>query len=289
MHYICFDNTKTVLFSSAGRSISKKGELHPSRNLDSAVLLLGYSGECPIAQEDREYILKKGSFQILFPKTLHYGTAATSENQSHFWCHFYLPDGFFIKEAASLNELDKNTLCILPEYSEIENCEKFFILFSQLIDEAEKMHEYNKSTGGIICDSYIKILLLSLSEQCAEFYNKSKGKRAAIAKVKEWIRLHACDGMTPSKAAEILRYNPDYLNQIVKADTGMTLNAYLNYIRLEEAKKLLINSNKAVSEIAYETGFSDEKYFMKLFKKNENVTPTQYRNAHFRIHLNKFQ
>ncbi len=287
MHYICFDNSKKISFLSAGRSISQGGDFHPKRNLDSTVLLLGYSGECHITQENREYILKKGSFQILFPKTLHYGTNPVSENQSHFWCHFELPNDFFIKDASNLTEFDKNNLCILPEYSEIENCEKFFILFSQLIDAAEKMHE-NNNPHSIICDSYVKILLLSLSEQCIEPHIKSNGKRAAVSKAKEWIRLHACDGITASKAAEALHYNPDYLNQLIKSDTGLTLSTYINNIRLNEAKKLLISSNKTVSEIAYETGFSDEKYFMKLFKKIENVTPSQYRDAHFRIHLNKF-
>lgn len=285
MYYICFDSTKTVSFSSAGRSISKKGELHPKRTLDSAVLLVGYSGENPIAQEEREYVLKKGSFQLLFPDTLHYGTASPDEGQSHFWCHFYLPEGFFIKEADSVENFEDGILCVLPEYAEIGNCEKIYILFSQMIDEAQKMYESN-SSNSIICDSYIKIILLSLADQCADANSKSSGKRASVSKIKEWLRLHACDGITPAGAAKELQYNSDYLNQLIRADTGMTLCTYINHIRLEEAKRLLINSNKTVSEIAYEVGFSDEKYFMKVFRKRENVTPSQYRNAHFRLHLN---
>lgn len=286
MHYVCFDYSKSVSFSSAGRFISHNSQAHPKRILNNFVLLLGYNGECNLAQDGREYTLKKGTFQILFPDTLHYGTKPTSKDQSHFWCHFYLPEGFYIKDTDNPKELEKNGFCILPEFSQINNCEKFFVLFSQMIDEAEKMYEGNES-GKLICDSYLKILLLSLNVQCREISFNASRKRAATAKLKEWLRIHACDGITASAAASALNYNPDYLTQILKADTGMTLCEYLNDVRLREAKKLLLNSNKTVSEIAYEVGFLDEKYFMKFFKRKENVTPTQYRNAHFRIHLNK--
>ncbi len=286
MHYICFDNSKNISFASAGRFISHNMQAHPKRILNHFVLLLGYSGECKLAQDGREYVLKKGTFQILFPDTLHHGTEPTSIDQSHFWCHFNLPDGFFIKETDQPKELEKNGLCILPEFSQINNCEKFFVLFSQMIDEAEKIYEGNE-LAKVICDSYTKILLLLLSVQCRENLLNASRKHAATAKLKEWLRIHARDGITARDAANALDYNPDYLTQILKADTGMTLCEYLNDIRLKEAKNLLLNSNRTISEIAYEVGFSDEKYFMKLFKQKENVTPTQYRNAHVRIHLNR--
>ena len=283
MHYICFDCNKNISFLSAGRFVSHNSQPHPKRNLDSAVLLLGYIGECALSQNGREYILKKGTVQFLFPQTTHCGTASTSKGQSHFWCHFKLPEGFFIKEADSPTELEQEGLCVFPEFSKIDNCEKFFVLFSQMIDEAEKMYDGNKSKK-IICDSYIKILLLSLAIQCRE---NSLGVNPKVAKLKEWLRIHACDGISAHDAAIALNYNADYLTQILKSDTGMTLCAYLNDIRLKEAKKLLLNSNRTIAEIAYEVGFSDEKYFMKLFRRKENVTPSQYRNAHFRIHLNR--
>lgn len=286
MYYICFNHRKNISFHSAGRFIAHNEQPHPKRTLNNFVLLLGYSGECKLVQDGREYTLKKGTFQILFKDTLHYGTEPISRDQSHFWCHFSLPDGFFIEETDNFEELEQKDICVLPEYSRIDDCEKLFVLFSQMINEAENMYEGNES-GKIICDSYIKILLLSLSAQFREVSLNTDRKRATTTKLKEWIRIHACDGITAREAAQALGYNPDYLTQILKADTGMTLCEYLNDIRLKEAKKLLLNSNRTVSEIAYEVGFLDEKYFMRLFRRKENVTPTEYRNAHFRIHLNR--
>lgn len=286
MYCLCFDYEKRISYISSGRFVSSNCQPHPRRILESAVLLLGYSGECALAQDGREFVLKKGTFQILFPHTTHYGTAPVSENQSHFWCHFYLPEGFFITEIDDLSEFEKRNFCILPEFSQISDCEKYFILFSQMIDEAEKIPEQNEFNSAI-SDSYIKILLCSLAKSAKEFAIKSSNNHVLATKAEEWLRLHACEGVTAGEAAAALQYNPNYLTQILKAKTGMTMCAYLNDIRLKEAKNLLLNSNKSVSEIAYTVGFSDEKYFMKLFRRKENVTPTQYRKAHFRIHLNK--
>ena len=283
MHYLCFDLNKPIKFYNSGRFVACNNQPHPKRNLDHFVLLFGYSGECPIAQGDRKYILKKGTFQILFPDTLHYGYAPLSENQSHFWCHFQLSGGFSIKE--NLTEQDMSEFCCIPEFSEIQDTEKFFILFSQLIDEAEKIHS-NNQLHNIICSSYIRIILSSLSEECYEITSKRDNRRAHIAKICEWLRLHASEGISVSDSAKALGYNPDYLTQLIKSHTGMPLCDYLNEIRLKSAKMLLLNTNKTVAEIAYESGFSDEKYFMKLFKRKEHITPTQYRNVHFRIHLN---
>jgi len=282
MFYICFDPNKTISFLSAGRFISHNTHAHPKRKLESAVLLLGYSGECALAQDGREYVLKKGAFQILFPHTLHYGTKPTTQNQSHFWCHFLLPEGFAVKEAESVEELTQEGLCVIPEYIQLRNCEKFLVLFSQMIDEAEKQ----KAPDTAICDCYIKILLLSLARQCRGCTSTATKSNAMTERIKEWVRLHACEGITVRDVAAAFTYNPDYLTQLIKADTGMTLCGYINNVRLAMAKDLLLNSNLYIAQIAYKVGFSDEKYFIKLFQRKENVTPTQYRNSYSRTHIN---
>ncbi len=281
MNYLCFDVNEKITFCSAGRFISKAPSVHPRRTLDTAVLLLGYSGECRISQDNNEYVLGKGCFRILFPGHEHYGTVASETGQSHFWCHFYLPKGFYITEDIPNDQNEQ--LCILPEFSAISDYEKYFVLFGQLMDEAER--RTCELLGKTICDSYIKIMLCSLASAVTEKSTNTR-KRAETAKIKEFLRCNACSGITAGEAAKALGYNADYLCRLIKRDSGMTLGTYLNKQRLGEAKNLLLNSNMKIAEIAYACGFSDEKYFMKLFSKYENVTPSKYRQAHFRVHYN---
>lgn len=58
-------------------------------------------------------------------------------------------------------------------------------------------------------------------------------------------------------------------------------------MKIVKAKEMLSLSEKNVKEISYLLGFKDEKYFMKLFKRYENLTPSEYRQAYHKTHLNK--
>ncbi len=68
--------------------------------------------------------------------------------------------------------------------------------------------------------------------------------------------------------------------------TGMRLLEYINTVRVSKAKILLYESDSSVKEIAYEVGFDDEKYFMRIFKLVEGISPTQYRHAFYKTHQN---
>lgn len=68
----------------------------------------------------------------------------------------------------------------------------------------------------------------------------------------------------------------DYLNRIFKEQTGKTIFSYLNTIRINEAKTLIINGNEKFAEIAIKTGFCDEYHFNKAFKKETGVPPGKW-------------
>jgi|GEM_PF-746826 len=63
----------------------------------------------------------------------------------------------------------------------------------------------------------------------------------------------------------------------LKSIVGMTPIDFLRHVRLQKAQQLLANSSLNVSEIAYTVGFSDPKYFSKIFRKELGVSPTEYR------------
>ncbi|MEZ4859451.1 MAG: response regulator [Flavobacteriaceae bacterium] len=67
------------------------------------------------------------------------------------------------------------------------------------------------------------------------------------------------------------------LHRKIKQLTNMSITQYINHVKLEKAKKLLHSTSLTVSEIAYEIGFEDPKYFSKLFKKEQGKTPSSFR------------
>ncbi|MGQ9491544.1 MAG: helix-turn-helix domain-containing protein [Anaerolineae bacterium] len=57
----------------------------------------------------------------------------------------------------------------------------------------------------------------------------------------------------------------------------MTPIAYLNRYRIQQAKQLLTNTHKTITEIALEVGFSSSSYFSRIFRRKTGMTPEAYR------------
>ncbi len=78
--------------------------------------------------------------------------------------------------------------------------------------------------------------------------------------------------------AEKVNLSPNYLSDLLKKETGMNTKDTIHYYLIEEAKGVLLGTNKSISEIAYELGFEYPQYFSKLFKQKTGNTPQEFRN-----------
>ena len=77
--------------------------------------------------------------------------------------------------------------------------------------------------------------------------------------------------------ADRLSVSQRYLSDTLKKETGKTSTEHLQYYLVDEAKNILLDPSKSVSEVAYELGFEYPPYFSRLFKKKEGISPTAYR------------
>ena len=71
--------------------------------------------------------------------------------------------------------------------------------------------------------------------------------------------------------------NYHYFCRMFKEATGKTFLQYLNFVRIKNVEKLMLNTEKSIIEIMSETGFSSLNYFNKTFKRYKGVTPSAYR------------
>lgn len=274
-------------FATCGKYVARHRPTHSRRNIDTTVLLVGRSGECPISEDGREYILKKGDYLFLCEGKEHFGTAPVSEGQSHYWCHFVLPKGWSLFEAEGTPPREEGYY-VLPEYGRIADFERIRLLFHQLIDCS--LREF--ADGGLmrrICSDYLGIIVAELCEGYAASVMEVGGtKQSALTqRLREYIDVHALDGeITVSTLAAAFHYNSNYLAQTFKSERGETVSAYANRVRVREACRLLANTDDRVEKIAADVGFSDDKYFMRVFRRITGVTPSEYRRTYFRMHTN---
>lgn len=98
-----------------------------------------------------------------------------------------------------------------------------------------------------------------------------------IRAVLEYIEQHYSSTITLSSMATVAGMNPKYFCRVFKEVTQQTPMDYVIFYRIEQAAKMLTNTDLSVLEIAMECGFNDYSYFIKTFKKLKSVTPKQYR------------
>jgi two-component system response regulator YesN len=90
------------------------------------------------------------------------------------------------------------------------------------------------------------------------------------------------DDLAVSILADETGYNPSYLSRLFKLETGKGFIQYLTDKRMLASHQLLLETEMTVAEIAKQVGFLDDKYFIKIFKREFSSSPAEYRKMHKR-------
>ena len=98
-----------------------------------------------------------------------------------------------------------------------------------------------------------------------------------IKKTIRYISQNYANPLTLELVANQVHLNPSYFSTLFKQSTGSSFKEYLNMVRVEESKRLLANTDYALIDIAIATGFEDQSYFTKVFKRYTGLTPKQFR------------
>lgn len=98
-----------------------------------------------------------------------------------------------------------------------------------------------------------------------------------IKKAIKYISKNYANDLTLELVANHVHLNPTYFSTLFKQSTGSSFKEYLNMVRVEESKRLLANTDYALIDIAIATGFEDQSYFTKVFKRYTGLTPKQFR------------
>jgi AraC-like DNA-binding protein/ligand-binding sensor protein len=109
--------------------------------------------------------------------------------------------------------------------------------------------------------------------------NAAKKHERIIAAVKEYIELNHEGKITLADVAKNIYISPSYLSKLISARTGHSFRHLVNMARVAAAVRLLENTDKSLSEIAFQTGYEDHSYFTKVFKRHTGMNPSDYRAA----------
>lgn len=182
---------------------------------------------------------------------------------------------------------------------------KDYTFFSYEVNEALHL---SKRERGIINDGFEKIayeidqnidkhsktLIVTNIElflnYCMRFYDRqfitrTVANKSVLGKFENLLNEYFESGKpqlfgipTVAYCAEQLHISPNYFGDLIKKETGRTALDHIQSKLINEAKILIFDPDKSISEIAYQLGFNYHSHFTRLFKKKAGITPNEFRN-----------
>lgn len=117
--------------------------------------------------------------------------------------------------------------------------------------------------------------LKQLVNQGEEFHLKT------IRSVIKYLESHYQEQITITDLADCAKLSPYHFSRVFKKHMNCSPYQYLTSYRINNAKKLLHNTNLSVQEIAFSSGFNSVSHFITKFKKHTNLSPKKFRDIQF--------
>ncbi|MXN90972.1 helix-turn-helix domain-containing protein [Flavobacterium sp. Sd200] len=234
----------------------------------------------------QEYDFQEGSLVCIAPKqVMTMDSEIEKRDDMMGWGLFFHPDlvhgtslgakmkdytffSYETTEALHLSDKEKQVLydCVLKIQNELE--------------ENIDLHSQN------LIVSNIEVLLnYCLRYYGRQFITRRNPNKDVVARVQKVIRDYFQSETLAKKGIPTVTYLADkvnlsanYLSDLLKKETGMNAQDHIHYHLIEEAKVVLLNSNKSIGEIAHQLGFEYPQYFSKLFKQKTGNTPHEFRS-----------
>lgn len=261
-----FAKESLVYTTDIGNFYSRQNYSTDREGLNSLLVKLTLSGEGYLHYGNQSYTLKPGQFfwiDCLLPQV--YGTSKTYGNWHVIWLHFV---GGAARSYYSL--FLKNTgnkpVATLPLNSPALNLiQELAELYASSREQLEK---------DIYASSLITQLMVALIAASAA---SSENIPSVIQEIRSFLLTHYTEKITLAGLSTKFNLNQFYLQKQFKRYTGQSPTEYVIYLRLKQAKELMLTSQLSISEISYAVGIENTSHFTRQFKAQEGMTPQEFR------------
>jgi len=103
-------------------------------------------------------------------------------------------------------------------------------------------------------------------------------RHPAAAAMAEYLYEHYAEPLSLEELSIRLGYTPQYLSTLFHRETGMSLSAYLQRVRIDRSCRLLAETMEPIATIAQQVGYGDQKHFVSIFRRYTGLSPRAYRS-----------
>lgn len=243
-----------------------------------------YDGKCTHTISDNKIKMRTGDFCILPPGVTHtievfdesiiINILIRQSTLENIFFNFLRSDNiismFFLNNIYSKNVNDYIIFHSGNDYH-IKTAISFMLL--EYINKDQYYYQMMNNTimniFGLLLRNYEK------SAELPSIVKKSDVQRFALVRYIQDNHLN----VTLDDIARKFHYTPEYTSKLIKVTTGQTFSQILQKIRIEKAKSLLSDTNLSIRNIGLQIGYETTEHFIRTFKKNQHMTPTEYRNS----------
>lgn len=204
-----------------------------------------------------EFLLDNRQFSSLSSAILSYIDFISSVNKIHFkgLCDLHQQLSYLFFDFAYRNDID----------------------IASLFQGDYKYNDYMDSFKNVDSIRQAVVFIINALENACE---DDRGEND-VQKAKDYIMNNISRNITVADVSAYVHLSPEYFTKLFKKETGQNIKTYIMQTKVEVAKDLLANPGMPVSLVALELGYTNFSHFTQLFKKFENITPSEYRKKIF--------
>jgi AraC-like DNA-binding protein len=253
----------------------------PTHWHDEFEVLYGIKGNTEVRIGEDVFIIEEGQVIIIPSKYIH---SSNSFNKPFFFhAIVFNPDmlASILPDACKMNYIDpiiEHRINYTLHLTGKVDWEKHIILYVKNIIRYyyEKPMGYELGIKGALNNIFFE--LISNNQVRRKPDRKKKSELERLKNTIIYIQNNYSNKISVTKMADKCNMSSYYFCRFFKKVIGMSPFDYLNNYRIQEAAKLLKETNSSITVIAYEVGFNDSSYFSKIFHKYKRCTPSEYRN-----------
>ena len=259
---------------NAGRSFQIPVHWH-----DELEIIYVKSGFLTVSISGENYIGTPGDAFVVSPGNLHFMGSQAGE-VDYFTFLFPLEYISFctddMLDDKLLEPLNSGHLMINPRVKDSakELCEQLIDIYMAENDETE-----SKITAQIKTKIILLQFILEMWKKGFVIENDTSGRNIVEKEMVSYIQQNFTGKISLKEFGEQFHLSEKYISRYFKEHFHITLSQYITYLRLENAKQLLQDTDLSVTETAMQSGYQNVSYFIRSFKKTYGISPLKYRNS----------
>ena len=191
---------------------------------------------------------------VIYPRGMEHTECLEYSRHQEIFCVWVDIPGLVIPDVIRIQDDNANLKCLL-----------------------EKLHEEYK--GAAPCKPLINHYVKALAMLIARRSLAKEPSSDMVGRVRQYMQQNMAEDITVQQLSDMVYVSKSYLSRVFRKETGMSLNEYLQKLRVEAAKSILVSSSLCVEEVSSMVGYHSPKYFYRVFLAGTGMSPRDFRKS----------